>query len=101
MSFLILPPQKRGPERKLACYPTRRLGLRLINHTSFRGTEFCVADQFSISIYCVFFHTHKRFLNIFKKPADTQLIYFIHFFFDRLVSGKIYGRSTSSIERKL
>src|SRR6202043_1713206 len=36
-------------ERELACYPARDLGLRQINHTRFRGTEFCAADQFAQS----------------------------------------------------
>src|SRR5271167_369802 len=65
----------RGPERELVCYPTGHLGLRLIDHTSFRGTEFCAADQFSVFLYCVFFYACKRFLNIFQESADTWLIF--------------------------
>jgi hypothetical protein len=65
----------RGPERKFVCYPTGHLGLRLINHTSFRGTEFCVADQFSIYIDCIFFHKRKRFFNRFLKSSGTRLIF--------------------------
>ena len=46
----------RGPERKFARYPTGHLGLRRINHTRFRGTEYCAADQFSklhiVSLFC-------------------------------------------------
>ena len=44
-----------GPERELVRYPTGYLGLRRINHTRFRGTEFCAADQFSEFLYCVIF----------------------------------------------
>src|SRR5271167_2735028 len=92
----------RGPERELVCYPTGHLGLRLIDHTSFRGTEFCAADQFSTILYCVFFSTRKRFLNIFLRICRYAIDFISYAFFsDRLVSGKIYGRSTSSIERNL
>ena len=45
--LLISSPQDRGRKRELACYPAGDLGLHRINHTRFRDTEFCVADQFS------------------------------------------------------
>jgi len=35
----------RGPEKEFACYPMGLLGLHRTNHTSFRGTEFCAANQ--------------------------------------------------------
>jgi hypothetical protein len=38
----------RGPEREFVRYPMGYLGLHRINHTRFRGTEFCAADQFSV-----------------------------------------------------
>src|SRR5437764_12235205 len=41
------PAANRGLARELVCYPTRCLGLCRINHTHFRGTEFCAAGQFS------------------------------------------------------
>ena len=37
--------------RELACYPTGDLGLRRTNHTHFRGTEFCAADQIPFSLH--------------------------------------------------
>jgi hypothetical protein len=33
----------------------RDLGRRRINHTRFRGTEFCAADQFFTELYMVIF----------------------------------------------
>jgi hypothetical protein len=45
---------------ELACYPTRDLGRRRINHTRFRGTEFCAADQFfTKSIMVIFWNDYK------------------------------------------
>jgi hypothetical protein len=79
-----LPPDlaaaNRGPERELVCYPTGHLGLRLIDHTPFRGTEFCAADQFSVFVYCVFFYARKRFFNRFLKSAGTWLIFISYAF---------------------
>jgi hypothetical protein len=68
----------RGPERKLVCYPTGHLGLRLIDHTPFRGTEFCAADQFSVFVYCVFFYKRKIFFNRFLESAGTWLVFIFH-----------------------
>jgi hypothetical protein len=55
----------RGPEREFICYPMGCLGLRRINHTRFRGTEFCAADQFSWLHIVFLFCPRKRFFNIF------------------------------------
>ena len=88
-SLLILPAANRGPERKFVCYRTGHLGLRLINHTPFRGTEFCMADQFSVFTYCIFFHKRKRFFNRFLKSAGTWLIF---------ISYAVYSGTTLSEE---
>lgn len=60
MFLLILSPRIAANERELVRYPTGHLGMRRINHTRFRGTEFCAADQFSDLLYCVIFCKCKR-----------------------------------------
>jgi hypothetical protein len=47
---------------ELACYPTRDLGRRRINHTRFRGTEFCAADQFFTEFYMVIFRNDYKYV---------------------------------------
>jgi hypothetical protein len=74
-SLLIFAAADCGPERELVCYPTGHLGLRLIDHTSFRGTEFCAADQFSIFRCCIFLIKRKRFFNRFLKFAAGLILF--------------------------
>src|SRR5438067_3897270 len=55
-------PQNHGLEGEFACYPTRDLGRRRINHTRFRGTEFCAADQFFAEFYMVIFRNDYKYV---------------------------------------
>src|SRR5438874_2060339 len=55
-------PQNHGLEGEFACYPTRDLGRRRINHTRFRGTDFCAADQFFAEFYMVIFRNDYKYV---------------------------------------
>src|SRR5438105_10639718 len=70
----------RGPERKLVCYPTGHLGLRLIDHAPFRGTEFC-AQTNSLSFYIVSFFINGRFFLIDFWNLSVRGLFFISYAF--------------------